>query len=165
MRGKKTSIGRRVESILIAKCRQALLEAATSSSDCVCTKKALLPYVENWFYFSSFRSPTFPTRKPHKTSQTSPVPPTELPRKLWVTERRKEEKNLRNKIQQQGPDPQRPKNSSEDWALCWWWCFSGEFFLHILASSSNLGTERDFLGVWVVVGLVARRWLLGFFIP
>lgn len=79
MGGKKTSIGRRVESILIEKCQQALLEAATSSSDCVCTKKALLPYVENSFYFSSFRSPTFPTRKPHKTSQTSPVPPLNSP--------------------------------------------------------------------------------------
>lgn len=36
-----------MENILIEKCQQALLEATTSSSDCVCTKQALLPDVEN----------------------------------------------------------------------------------------------------------------------
>lgn len=44
---KKTSIGGRVENILIEKCQQTLLEATTSSSDCVCTKQTLLPDVED----------------------------------------------------------------------------------------------------------------------
>lgn len=44
---KKTSIGGRVENILIKKCQQALPEATTSSSDCVCTKQAFLPDVED----------------------------------------------------------------------------------------------------------------------
>lgn len=64
---KKTSVGGRVESILSEKCQQALLEAKTSSTDCVCTKQAFLPYIEYWFCFSTFRSPTFPTRKTNKT--------------------------------------------------------------------------------------------------
>lgn len=68
-----------METILIEKCQQALPEATTSSSDCVRTKQALLPYVEDWFYFSSFRSPTFPTRKPNKTPQTSRLPPLNSP--------------------------------------------------------------------------------------
>lgn len=31
-----------------------------------------------------------------------------------------------------------------------------KLFLHILAPGSNPGVERDFVGVWVVAGLVSR---------